>query len=749
MSSETMKLPVREKVGYGIGEIASNIIWMTIMFFLPIFYTDTFGIPAAVVGTMFFVVRLFDAINDPIMGMIADRTNTRWGKYRPYILWMAVPYGIGGILMFMTPDFSLTFKIIYAYTTYIFMMIIYTASMIPYSALSGVMTSDYLERTSLNSYRFVGAFVGGLFIQGLALYMVSQLGIDNQSLITASIKNNQVVVQEVGTGTVRITITAEDSLGETVQDDFLFKINLPGENPPEVERAIPDMWLHEGFGEKQIAVLDVFADPDNDPLEYEVKSSMNDIVKPEMDGSTLVIKEQGIGSARVTLFADDGNGGIVTNTFAVHVQKLHNNPPQLLAELPDLSFEEEIETDNFDLARTFGLFPTEELDISNIFNDPDNDELFYTVSSDNPAVVAALITDSHLILKKKMPGTAVITVSADDNKGAITSTRFAVTIVTPGNMPPVVTHTIDDVIIQSGFGEYTIDIGDVFADRDGDPVSYQLKVNNNAKGYRLTMSIFAVLCIFLFLITFVSTKERIKPVSEKQSALKDDLKDLLRNRPWIILFIVSLITLIYVAVRSAVIAYYFRYYVGDPGLTAAFLVSGSVTIIISLTITKWLTKIFDKRLLYVICMIAVGGSISLYTFAKPEDIIFMFVLQIVQSFFSGPTMPLLWSMLADSADYSEWKTGRKAMGLTYSASTFAQKAGIALGGAIALWLLSFYGYQPNVEQSAESLFGMKMMMGIYPAIGAFACAIIISFYNLNQNKMEKIQAEMNARKENK
>jgi len=215
------------------------------------------------------------------------------------------------------------------------------------------------------------------------------------------------------------------------------------------------------------------------------------------------------------------------------------------------------------------------------------------------------------------------------------------------------------------------------------------------------------------------------------------------------LFIVSLITLVYVAVRSAVIAYYFRYYVGDPGLTAAFLVSGSVTIIISLTITKWLTKIFDKRLLYVICMIAVGGSISLYTFAKPEDIIFMFVLQIVQSFFSGPTMPLLWSMLADSADYSEWKTGRKAMGLTYSASTFAQKAGIALGGAIALWLLSFYGYQPNVEQSAESLFGMKMMMGIYPAIGAFACAIIISFYNLNQEKMEKIQAEMNARKENK
>ena len=97
------KLPVKEKIGYGIGEIASNIIWTTVMFFLPIFYTDTFGIPAATVATMFLVVRFFDGFNDPIMGMIADRTNTRWGKYRPYILYMAVPYAIGGILMFMTP----------------------------------------------------------------------------------------------------------------------------------------------------------------------------------------------------------------------------------------------------------------------------------------------------------------------------------------------------------------------------------------------------------------------------------------------------------------------------------------------------------------------------------------------------------------------------------------------------------------------------------------------------------------------
>jgi len=371
MNTAIQKLPFIEKAGYSIGEIASNIIWMTVMFFLPIFYTDTVGIPAAVVGTMFIIVRLFDALNDPVMGMISDRTNTRWGKYRPYILWMALPYGLGGILMFLTPDLSLTWKIIYAYATYILMMIIYTAIMIPYSALSGVMTSDYLERTSLNSYRFVGAFIGGLFIQGLALMLVNYFGTDNQSVITASIQNQTIIVQEQGSGTAKLKLTATDSIGNTRTDEFLVKVYLPGENPPRVKTPLEDLILAEGFSTREINIDTVFEDIDRDELTYRVETKPDHVIQAEIEGEILILKEKGSGSATVTLTVDDGKGGQAVNSFLVRVQKSANTAPLIQNQLADLIFKEEFNPGRFDLAQTFGLFLQEEIDITNIFIDPD------------------------------------------------------------------------------------------------------------------------------------------------------------------------------------------------------------------------------------------------------------------------------------------------------------------------------------------------------------------------------------------
>ena len=175
------KLSVKEKSAYGVGEIAGSFLWTTIMFYLAKFYTDVYGLPAAAAGTMFLVVKLFDAANDPIMGTIADRTNTKWGKFRPYILWLCVPYAVFGILLFITPNFGPTGKIVYAYITYGTMMIIYTAMMIPFSALGGVMTSDPVERTSLQSFRFTGAFSGNLMIQALTLPLVAILGVGAES----------------------------------------------------------------------------------------------------------------------------------------------------------------------------------------------------------------------------------------------------------------------------------------------------------------------------------------------------------------------------------------------------------------------------------------------------------------------------------------------------------------------------------------------------------------------------------------
>ena len=144
------------------------------------FYTDTFGITAAAAGTLLVVVRVWDAIFDPMMGVVADRTKTKWGKFRPWILWTAVPFGIMGFLAFVTPDFTSGGKLVYAYITYIVLMMVYSANNLPYSALSGVMTGDLGERTSLSSYRFVFAMLAQLIIQGLALPMVSYFGAGKQ-----------------------------------------------------------------------------------------------------------------------------------------------------------------------------------------------------------------------------------------------------------------------------------------------------------------------------------------------------------------------------------------------------------------------------------------------------------------------------------------------------------------------------------------------------------------------------------------
>ena len=182
MSSNTPPLKFSERLGYGLGDTASNFFFQTFNIFLLYYYTEVFGISAAAVGTMFFVTKLWDAINDPLMGAIADRTQTRWGKFRPYLLFIAVPYGLMGFLMFANPDFGDTGKLVYAFVTYTAMMMLYTAINVPYSALMGVMTPSSTERTVLSSFRFVGAFGGGLLISMLVRPMVTYFGAEDEAM---------------------------------------------------------------------------------------------------------------------------------------------------------------------------------------------------------------------------------------------------------------------------------------------------------------------------------------------------------------------------------------------------------------------------------------------------------------------------------------------------------------------------------------------------------------------------------------
>jgi GPH family glycoside/pentoside/hexuronide:cation symporter len=170
------RLPVTEKFGYGLGDLASNIVFQVVINFMMYFYTDVFGIGAAAVGTLMLVVRMFDAITDPLMGGIADRTKTRWGRYRPYLVWVAIPYGILAVMTFTTPDLSDSGKLVYAYITYALLMTAYTAINIPYSALGGVITSDPQERASVQSWRFMLAMAGGALVTASTLPLVDFFG---------------------------------------------------------------------------------------------------------------------------------------------------------------------------------------------------------------------------------------------------------------------------------------------------------------------------------------------------------------------------------------------------------------------------------------------------------------------------------------------------------------------------------------------------------------------------------------------
>ena len=154
----TVKAGFLEKAGYGLGDMSSSMFWKIFSYYLPFFYSNVFGLSLAHAGTMLLITRLYDAVTDPVMGMIADRTHTRWGKYRPYLLWCAVPFAVAGVLTFTTPDAGYGFKLVFAYVTYLIMMTVYTAINVPYGAMLGVMTPDSRERTVFSSYRMFFAY---------------------------------------------------------------------------------------------------------------------------------------------------------------------------------------------------------------------------------------------------------------------------------------------------------------------------------------------------------------------------------------------------------------------------------------------------------------------------------------------------------------------------------------------------------------------------------------------------------------
>ena len=207
------KLKLKEKIGYALGDGAANIAWRGVATFLFIFYTDVFGLSPVTVGVLFLVARFSDGISDVLMGIIGDRTKSKYGKFRPWILWTAIPLAAILSLLFTSPDLGTSGKIIYAYITYIFFTLIYTANNVPYGALMAVMTGDDKERTSIGSFRMVGAFAGGMLVQGALLFLVAYYGNVDPTIEVSKLDDEKFKVEVSASSDVEnVNIKTDDGI---------------------------------------------------------------------------------------------------------------------------------------------------------------------------------------------------------------------------------------------------------------------------------------------------------------------------------------------------------------------------------------------------------------------------------------------------------------------------------------------------------------------------------------------------------
>ncbi len=499
------KLSLSEKLGYATGDAAANLVWRGALAYLAVFYTDTFGITATAAAMLFLVVRLSDGVTDIIMGMIADRTNTRWGKFRPWILWSAPVLGLFMVLCFTTPNFSENGKLAYAYLTYIGLTLAYTVNNVPYSALMGVMTPSVSERTSLSGFRFAGAFTGGLLVMGFLPDLVAYFGQGN------------------------------DSQGYQYT-----------------------MYVFAGL----LVALMVL---------------------------TFVSTKE-----RVTPTVDE------SSNLATELKDLTKNLPFIILPL---------------LAMTL-FFYYREL-YSGLF--------FFAVMGGMYVVIQKLINQS----------------------------------------------------------------------------------------------------------------------TDHMTRTQRDMVDLLTNKPWLILLGMGFLTMMFNGIKIGVVAYYFKYHVGDELLAGKYFVALLVVSILGALATSYCADKLGKRNLFIAVLIISGVFTAGLYWVPQGNVVAIFTLGCAAEFFAAMMPTLFFSMLGDSADYSEWKNGRRATGLIYSAGTFVQKTGGGFAGALVLVVLASYGYDGmDPSTVTESLVGMQLLMSWIPAAFAFAGAALMLIYPLTCQLNQQIGQDL-------
>jgi len=282
---------------------------------------------------------------------------------------------------------------------------------------------------------------------------------------------------------------------------------------------------------------------------------------------------------------------------------------------------------------------------------------------------------------------------------------------------------------------------------------------NERAGWQWTMACIAVLAITLFWITFATTKERVSPPPEQKADIGRDVRSLF-NRPWLMIGLATFFQLSFIVARGSTVAYYFKYLVQDQrfsflgftrdlsfeAFTSSFLVSGSIATILGTMCSRWFAQRLGKGRAYVIFLaVSVVAQVSFY-FVQPSDVLLIYALNLVGQFTWGPVSVLQWSMYTDVADHMEWKNGRRATALVMAASLFMLKLGLAVGGAFVVWMLSVYGFQPNQEQSAATLQGIRMLMSVFPSLFGVVGVVLMLFYPLSEKVMDEVERDLTARR---
>jgi len=525
------KISIKEKIGYALGDGAANIAWRGVATFLLIFYTDVFGIAPAVAGVILLVARLSDGISDIAMGIIGDRTKSKHGNFRPWVLWTAIPLAIILSLLFTTPNLGSSGKIIYAYATYILFTLIYTANNIPYGALMAVMTGDDKQRTSIGSYRMVGAFAGGMLVQGALLYLVAHFGNVDPQIQLSPLENDKYEV--------------------SVSSPY----DVPNANI-KTENGIATFIWKEGH--------------------IDDKPTKGKSFKMEAD--------------QQYVFVIEGEAGLSNESISIIDQK---------------------------------------------------------------------------------------------------------------------------------------------------------------KGYSHSIYLLSVFLALFMVITFLSTKERIKSSAKQKNNLWKDLKNLLRNKPWLVLVAVGLLFNVYNATKQGIVVIYFKHYLHNELLAASYMVGLMIVSIAGAMATTPLARMWGKRNLFIYALIFSGAINALLVFCGPQNAVSIFSLGIISEFAAGIFPTLFFPMLGDAADYSEWKNGRRATGLVYSAGSFATKFGGGIAGAIIGFVLAMFHYNGQDAVAIQGAVpGIIMLMSWIPAIVAVIAAGVMILYPLTQTKMTQITKELNDKRNN-